>query len=1519
MSMYTLAKELFPPTGIERVVRCNFVRPDILNVIVSKATVLEIYNFTEPEQADQLPRLELVATYRFNGVITSMGVIRTSSSGQHGLDSILVSFKDAKMSLLEWSFSNHCIVTVSIHYYERDDYKQEFLNNSHPTEIRVDPSRRCAVLAFYGDRLAVLPFRQDEATLGDEDDVSKKWPYMPSYVMSLSDIDIRIKNVIDMVFLYDFFEPTLAILFSPQQTWTGRLAVRKDTCSLVVVSLDIIHKVYPIIYSIDNLPYDCTKVIAVPKPVGGLLIVSANAIIHLDQGSTGMGVAVNGYAPMVTDFPLQAQHHFELSLEGSHHVFLAPDQILFTLRNGEMYVVELQQEGRSLSGFKIEKAGTSMQTSCKCSLGAGYYFVGSRYADSMLIKYSTKDQVKRKKKGSALPVASMDLEEELYGQEMDIVVEQKTDKSKDEIESAMDAGESKWQFEICDTITTTGPIIGIDIGQRASNEAHSEFAPQHELVAATGSGQNGALVIFQRNVRPNVVRSTDALAGSNSLWTVYCRKEIIFEGVSQFESRKESGRADGAEEGYDKLLIVSRDDATIVLATSGDDLRQLPNSQFYVDGPSIAVGSLLEETRIVQVYAGGVRLLNADCKITKIVPVGEHLSIVAASIVDPYILLQLHDGSALLLKGDMNTKDVSVLSQPSVFNDLPIKSCCIYADSLNSMLTVKEAPTMASLRSSAKMSSSTHFATASKKKERVKKTKKKATERIVDDIDLDLYGAEFDEDDDDESEEEEADVDMEDTTTVNGDVGVGDVTMDGVQSTAKAAVANPEGQSVQATHWCLIYRTDGALEIYHLPDFKEVFYFPHFDLLPDVLPDAPAHQDTKPAGHAREISEMIMVNMGTESKRNPYLIVRTYRGNIALYKTYQHFPTVELDAAGKPIDLSERLAIRFRKVPLDVVARETPEEDDLDPNSRAGMNDMEDEADAVEREIRRQERRRQRRPKNLIPFTDVAGFEGLFVLGAAPLWIMSSGKGLPRVHPMICDGKIGCFTQFHNLNCKHGFITLNAEGNMRIAQLPSEGVQYDMPWPIRKVPLKRMVRYVKYHPTSQTYVTVTSVPDPFVVKDENNVAVHDGQTPTPGAGANAPPASAPATDANSTAPTAPESTSQVPNGTAATDAQGHAKLKSIAPGLFRPNSERQTLELVSPVTWETVDRYELQEYEIVTSIETVSLESTQDASGRKKFIAVGTSFIKGEDSTMRGTIYIFDIIDVVPEPDNPQTDHKLKLLYSEEVKGAVTALAALSGYLLTCVGTKVVVRSFEDNETLTGIAFIDVQIYVTSVKIVKNTIMLADAYKSVWFVGFQDEPTKLVMLGKDYNPMEAMNVSYLIENQTLHIVVADSEKNIRLLQYAPFHVQSFSGQKLICRGDYHVGSQIQTTISVPKIVLSGSDEGISHLTVAGTLDGGLCMITPIPEKTSKRLALLSSQIVNGVQHPAGLNPRAFRLLQSKDRLNSNPVKGILDGDLLFEFVNLAANRQKEMTKQIGTGVDRVMDDLAGIAVAADHL
>lgn len=53
-------------------------------------------------------------------------------------------------------------------------------------------------------------------------------------------------------------------------------------------------------------------------------------------------------------------------------------------------------------------------------------------------------------------------------------------------------------------------------------------------------------------------------------------------------------------------------------------------------------------------------------------------------------------------------------------------------------------------------------------------------------------------------------------------------------------------------------------------------------------------------------------------------------------------------------------------------------------------------------------------------------------------------------------------------------------------------------------------------------------------------------------------------------------------------------------------------------------------------------------------------------------------------------------------------------------------------------------------------------------------------------------------------------------------------------------------------------------------------------------------------------------------MSSNRTKAVLDGDLIFHFAGLSINHQREMTKQIGTTVPRIMEDLVEIDSSIDH-
>lgn len=176
-------------------------------------------------------------------------------------------------------------------------FVDEGIGSAHKIpEIRVDPEGRCAALLIFRNTLAILPFRKDSA---HDSNVT-----LSSYIIKLTELEERVDNVIDVQFLHGYYEPTLIILYEPVGTFPGRIAVRQDTCNMVAVSLNTQQKVHPIIWSLNSLPFDCSQLLPVPKPLGGALIVAVNSIIYVNQSVPPYGVSVNSVADHCTSFPL---------------------------------------------------------------------------------------------------------------------------------------------------------------------------------------------------------------------------------------------------------------------------------------------------------------------------------------------------------------------------------------------------------------------------------------------------------------------------------------------------------------------------------------------------------------------------------------------------------------------------------------------------------------------------------------------------------------------------------------------------------------------------------------------------------------------------------------------------------------------------------------------------------------------------------------------------------------------------------------------------------------------------------------------------------------------------------------------------------------------------------------------------------------------------------------------------------------------------------------------------------------
>ncbi|XP_011101138.1 cleavage and polyadenylation specificity factor subunit 1 isoform X1 [Sesamum indicum] len=1394
------------------------------NLITVAANVLEVYivriqeessSLTDSKAAAEPKRggvlagvsgasLELVCHYRLHGNVESLGILPSGGvDGDRRRDSIILTFRDAKISVLEFDDSIHGFRTSSMHCFEGPDWL--YLRRGRECFprgplVKVDPLGRCAGVLVYGLQMLLLKAAEASSGLVGEENTYNSGSTGASRIESSYNVafrDLDMKHVKDFIFIHGYIEPVVVILHEQELTWAGRVSWKHHTCMISALSISTTLKQHPLIWSATNLPHDAYKLLAVPSPIGGVLVIGANTI-HYHSQSTSCLLALNNFAVPVDGSQEMPRSGFATELDAANATWLTNDVAVFSAKSGELLLLTLVYDGRIVQRLELSKSRASVLTSDITTVGNSLLFLGSRLGDSLLVQYNS---------GAGAPTLGPGVKEEVGDIESDAPLAKRLRMSSSDALQDLVTGEElsfygtgpnnpqsaqkTFTFAVRDSLLNVGPLKDFSYGLRINADPNATGVAKqsnYELVCCSGHGKNGALTVLQQSIRPETI-TQESLPGCKGIWTVYHKN-----------SRSDSSKGAADEDEYHAYLIISLENRTMVLQTANNLEEVTENVDYYVQGSTIAAGNLFGRRRVIQIYARGARILDGAFMTQELAfkssnseaGAGSDGTIVSSvSIADPYVLLRMVDGSIQLLVGDSSTCSVSVTIPPAFESSNKLVSACTLYHDKGPEPWLRKTSTDAWLST--------------------------GTGEAIDGADGMIHD--------------------------QGDV------------------------------YCVLCYENGNLEMFDVPNFSSVFSVDKFvsgkshildaffhgpandpvQLMKRYSDDAVGH-GRKETTHGIKVVELSMQRWAQEHSR-PFLFGLLSDGSILCYHAYVYeVPENASKAEGvvssqsslnlSSISASRLKNLRFVRVLLDPYAREEA------PSGTSSQR--------------------------ITVFKNVSGLQGLFLSGSRPAWFMMFRERL-RIHPQVCDGPIVAFTVLHNVNCNHGFIYITSEGALKICQLPA--LSYDNYWPVQKIALKGTPHQVTYFAEKNLYPLIVSVPvlkplnqvlSSLVDQEAGNQFEHDNLS-----------------------------------------SEGTYPVEEFEVRIMEPEK--------SSGPWQTRATIPMQSSENALTVRVVTLFNTT-TQGNETLLAIGTAYVQGEDVAARGRVLLYSV-----ERTSDNVQAKVSEVYSKELKGAISALASLQGHLLIASGPKIILHKWTGSE-LNGVAFYDVPpLYVVSLNIVKNFILLGDIHKSIYFLSWKEQVSQLNLLAKDFGSLDCLATEFLIDGSTLSLIVSDDQKNVQIFYYAPKVSESWKGQKLLSRAEFHVGAHITKFLRLQLLPTSadrttpGSDKTNRFGLLFGTLDGSIGCIAPLDELNFRRLQSLQRKLVDAVPHVAGLNPRSFRHFHSNGKAHRPGPDSIVDCELLSHYEMLPLEQQLDIANQIGTTRTQIISNLNDLTLGTSFL
>jgi cleavage and polyadenylation specificity factor subunit 1 len=389
--------------------------------------------------------------------------------------------------------------------------------------------------------------------------------------------------------------------------------------------------------------------------------------------------------------------------------------------------------------------------------------------------------------------------------------------------------------------------------------------------------------------------------------------------------------------------------------------------------------------------------------------------------------------------------------------------------------------------------------------------------------------------------------------------------------------------------------------------------------------------------------------------------------------------------------------------------------------------------------------------------------------------------------------------------------------------------------------------------------------------------------------------------------------------------------------------------------WMVVDSFEFEEYEHALTLKVMRLtdfdddpgsseEGVTDSKNDRFFLTVGTGIVNhnGEDVASKGRTLLFEISRPVEGALIASDAPVVSLKYEKNIfHGPVTSLSCLTAEgkhrLVIGAGADVNVEQW-GNERLTQVGFFRATMHILDILHFKNFLLLSDAYDSLHFLVWRETDKSLTLLAKDYDPIAVYATGLMSRGAAITFICNDDRQNLQFFQYSPGEAAARGGNKLVCRADYHMGSQTTSIASyfcrssllvhsaTPSSTMAAlkqqdtlfgkSDDDQKIGAYFGTTDGSIHGIVPLSEPVYWRLMALQSVMANALESDCGLNQRAYRLYRRSSRRggcrNNDRKKGVIDGDFVTRYTDLSLVDQEDLASAIGSTVDLILDNLLEI-------